>query len=290
MCQNIDMNMKNHANISTVAQIIKEKGNNIFFIPWVGAKYEKGWSGKRILVIGASHYCNHSNKCICPNDSKICNFLHEGKCKKGCPHYQECTNGQTKRFNAGCNWMNEQNEHSSAYKELCDSIEEHKLYGKLESTTLDEVYLFLDHVSRNNKSFEKFTNLCIKLFDQNIPDFLKDAEDKRVVIWEHIAFANYAQNFQPNSTGNGFQKNDFNAFTDYISLIKPDIVIVWGCDLGGNLAKNGFKTNAKQEGYVWKKSVSNKEITFINSYHPSYSCFEDDGKLINILRENIFNG
>ena len=33
------------------------------FIPWVGESYEKGYKGKRILVLGESHYCDDCEKC-----------------------------------------------------------------------------------------------------------------------------------------------------------------------------------------------------------------------------------
>lgn len=41
---------------------------NVFFKPWVGPNYNSGFNGKRILVIGTSHYCNSKDeKCTeCP--------------------------------------------------------------------------------------------------------------------------------------------------------------------------------------------------------------------------------
>ena len=61
----------------------------------------------------------------------------------------------------------------------------------------------------------------------------------------------------------------------YIELLKPDVVIVWGCALGGELEKKGFKVNAENNGYNW----TNDGIQFVNSYHPSYSGFKDNGSL-----------
>lgn len=38
---------------------------NVYFLPWVGPNYNAGFNGKKILVVGASHYCNDG--CIdCP--------------------------------------------------------------------------------------------------------------------------------------------------------------------------------------------------------------------------------
>ena len=71
------------------------------------------------------------------------------------------------------------------------------------------------------------------------------------------------------------KKSDFEAFKKYLEVLKPDIVIVWGCALGGELEKRGFKKEAKFYGYNW----ADKGIQFVNSYHPSYGGFEDKGSL-----------
>lgn len=54
-----------------------------FFEPYIGPKYHEGIRGKRILVFGASFYCN----------------------KKSCPYFSDCTNPQNKdssRFDQIC--------------------------------------------------------------------------------------------------------------------------------------------------------------------------------------------
>ena len=30
---------------------------NVHFLPWVGSKYNIGWQGKRLMIMGESHYC-----------------------------------------------------------------------------------------------------------------------------------------------------------------------------------------------------------------------------------------
>ena len=53
---------------------------NVFFEPWVGENYENGFNGKKILVLGDSHYCDKYNNCgnKCGNlnidDDKCRNF------------------------------------------------------------------------------------------------------------------------------------------------------------------------------------------------------------------------
>ena len=78
--------------------------------------------------------------------------------------------------------------------------------------TKKEYQEFLNNI--DNKSFEKFTDFCCncKYFEcKSSCDF-----------WSRIAFVNYAQNFQPKSTGNRFQENDFESFKQYIELLKPE--------------------------------------------------------------------
>ena len=53
------------------------------------------------------------------------------------------------------------------------------------------------------------------------------------------------------------------------------MVIVWGCALGEELEKQRFKKEATFNGYNW----TNEGIQFVNSYHPSYSGFKDNGRL-----------
>ena len=52
--------------------------------------------------------------------------------------------------------------------------------------------------------------------------------------------------------------------------------------LGGELEKKGCKVKATEYGYIWE----NQEFTnviFLNSYHPSYSGFEDGGRLYSAM-------
>ena len=59
-------------------------GSSLFFSPWVGNKYNQGISGKKILVLGASHYCNHKGDCCyffdCTNEHLKDSSLFDKKC------------------------------------------------------------------------------------------------------------------------------------------------------------------------------------------------------------------
>lgn len=286
-------NITEIANIDAIVKaIIDNNDEGFFFIPWIGKNYEDGLKvkkvkkGKKVLVVGASHYCNHSNICTHSEYNNVCsNFDKTVQCRLGCNHFQECTGGKTKDYDDYCPWM-KKDVYSKNYEDLCQAIDTKTddckmIFEKLKSTTLGEVCNFLDTEWGDNNSFEKFSKFCIEYF---LEDKCNKEKEYRNQLWSHIAFVNYAQNFQPKSTGNYFQPDDFSSFKKYIEILnelglKPNVVIVWGCDLGGELEKKGFKVNAENNGYNWTKD----EIQFVNSYHPSYSGFRDNGGLKNAL-------
>lgn len=267
-------NIEKILDIKEIVNVIN-KDNDFFFIPWIGKNYGKNLNKKKLLVVGASHYCNHSNVCIHPYNNKGCsNYNISNRCNLGCGFFHDCTNGNTKNYNTCCPWMKKE-EYSKSYETLCTEIskssDNNGILENLNSTTIGEVCNFLDPLIEDNKSFKIFTKFCDQYFNE-IPNNEIDYKSK---LWSHIAFVNYAQNFQPKSTGNKFKKNDFKSFKKYIELLNPDVVIVWGCALGDELEKQGFKKGTNNYGYNWEVN----EIQFVNSYHPSYSRFEDDGRL-----------
>lgn len=278
-------NITEVANINAIAKVIEKNINeDFFFVPWIGKKYgagdEKGLKGKKVLVVGASHYCNHSNICIHPYNNKDCsNYNCLNRCNLGCDYFLDCTSGNTKRYNKDCAWMKKE-EYSKSYEILCKDIDKisncNPIFERLNSTTLGEICDFLDSKCIDSNSFEKFSKFCIEYFFENK---CKKEKEYRNQLWSHIAFVNYAQNFQPKSTGNYFQPDDLKALKKYIKLLEPNVVIVWGCALGGEMEKKGFKVNAENNGYNWTKDG----IQFVNSYHPSYGGFEDNEGLKNAL-------
>ena len=57
-----------------------------FFVPFVGKKYKTGINGKKVLVLGASFYCNKHD---CPNfkDCTSHNIKDSSPYDKTCPEY-----------------------------------------------------------------------------------------------------------------------------------------------------------------------------------------------------------
>lgn len=95
--------------------------NNRFFNPYIGAHYKQGLiKGKKVLILGASHYCN----------------------KKECQKWKECTSNTIKD--------------SSKFNENCPYYKSIGWNEKLEDTTKIEIGNFLDF-PQEYTSYKNFT-------------------------------------------------------------------------------------------------------------------------------------
>lgn len=91
-----------------------------FFIPFKGVKYTEGITGKHILVIGASHYCN----------------------KNECPYFKDCTNEVSKD--------------SSKYNSECWYYKQNHISMLLSEETINEVESGMEIKSHAYRRFAKF--------------------------------------------------------------------------------------------------------------------------------------
>lgn len=165
-------NITEIANIDAIVKAIMDNNDEgFFFIPWIGKNYEDGLKGKKVLVVGASHYCNHSNICIHPYNNKDCsNYNCLNRCNLGCDYFLDCTSGNTKRYNKDCAWMKKDG-YSKNYEDLCQAIDTKIddckiIFEKLKSTTIGEVCNFLDVEWGDNNSFKKFSKFCKEYFSK----------------------------------------------------------------------------------------------------------------------------
>lgn len=225
------------------------------FLPHIPANFN--YKNRRILVIGASHNCPHS---------------------KDCPYFCDCTScdifmGNSKLYNNIC-----------PHKEIGDDNQE----LPLEETTKYTVSAFSKYPNEEiNVSFYKFTDFMKKYFKEKNDALYRD-------FWNNVAFVNYAQNFESQKIGNHFSDEDFEAFKQYMKEIKPDVVIVWGSELGNELRRKGIKPNADDDNlknsndYYWKGTGVFDGIQFVNCYHPSYHNLEDNDNFSKAL-DKIFN-
>lgn len=107
---------------------------NRFFNPYKGKNYHIGFcnNGKKVLVLGASHYCTYNN------DSKKFNF----------PVWDLCTSKEKKD--------------SSAFNETCPYNEEYHIDEKLENSARLELGNFLDY--DNFPTYQNFTKVLMDNF------------------------------------------------------------------------------------------------------------------------------
>ena len=283
--------MQEVGNVAAIVNAMDNNDGSFFFVPWIGKEYETGLLGKKVLIVGVSHYCNHTNVCIYSHDNLDCNYMENSSCGKGCNNFLDCTTlgencGNTEKYDDVCKWMKHPEEHSCLYDILCDLIKKSKksydIIMKLSSSTLDEVCNFLDPNSHNNRSFSSFTKYCTDYFEELPKD------DPKTALWEHVAFVNYSQNFQPASTGNKFKESDFKAFKKYIKVLEPNIVVFWGCDLEKKLEcqlkkefRNKLQIEKSSGNYIWRLNTDTflDKVVYINTYHPSSNKFRDGDNL-----------
>lgn len=111
--------------------------------------------------------------------------------------------------------------------------------------------------------------------------------------WDFVSFTNYIQFFLPQ--WQTFLQNcsdrDAKALIETIKYLEPDIIFVWGCVINQHI-RNAFSMDIQviedTDGYIWNWKVEDKIITVINTYHPTYYGFNDNGRLDKYVRQVFF--
>lgn len=238
--------------------IISLSEREYLFKPYVPEDFQ--FKGKKILVVGASHNCPHCTDCRYFCDCTSCDIAlgNSRIYNKECPH--KITNKDNQEL-------------------------------PLEDYTKYVIESFLNNEGEigNNKSFSNFTAFMCEYFGGDDKNFRRE-------FWKHVAFVNYAQNFESQNRGNHFSEDDFKAFNKYLEEIKPNVVIVWGSELGNELRARGVKPDEKDEvikktnHYYWNGKGDYNDIKFVNCYHPcnNKKVLEDYGKFAKAM-DKIFN-
>lgn len=205
-----------------------------FFNPFIGSEYQTGCKGKKVLILGASHYCTYNAS----------SGFH-------CPYWEECTSRKLRdssKFNENCAY----------YKNKSEQV-------KLEDTTIDEITSFTDG-DNDNVSYANFfsflgeyfgiTNikiLCNKLaFANYIQYFLPTTQT-------------------PPQTKNDVR--NFEALLQTIEQLQPDIIIVWGVQVTNHFSRKYInkmvqKLEKQLDDYFWDLEYNGHKCTIINPYHP----------------------
>lgn len=52
--------MQEVGNVKAIVKAIDDNNGSFFFVPWIGKEYTAGLLSKKVLIVGVSHYCNHT--------------------------------------------------------------------------------------------------------------------------------------------------------------------------------------------------------------------------------------
>lgn len=211
-----------------------------FFNPFVGSNYKNGLvNGKKVLVLGASHYCLYG-----PN-SEIYN----------CPVWEECTSVETRdssKFDLCCPY----------YESIGWYIQYE--YVKLSNSPRIEIENFIS--DGGYVSYDNFTHCLLNLL--HFPDVKS--------LWERLSFVNYVQHFLPTPTTPTLTKEDigcFESLIEYIDQLKPDIIVIWSTKTTNHFDHRYIQTKVdrlevRDDNYFWDYENNGHKCLTVNSYHP----------------------
>ena len=183
-----------------------------------------------------------------------------------CPYFNQCTDTKKKD--------------SSAFDKICPCYTEQSLL-----------------LSNEPKHNIENRPIALKNFAQGVSMFI--GSDDYDTIFDHLAFTEYVQFVVPGegdkargTHSSDLSERDFRAFIETMELLKPHIVIVWGCGINFRLKEqNEYRIQNNDlidtDGYVCHLQIPGIEhsIALLNCYHPSSSAWNMD---INNF-ENYFN-
>jgi hypothetical protein len=178
----------------------------------------------------------------------------------GVSHY--CSYNDSSKI-CNCHFFNECTKNSSLYNEICPYYND-KPRVLLEDSSIDEIQNYID--GDGNPSYNNYFGFLMEYF--NISN--------KNVLCNHIAFANYVQNFLNSTTTPQQTKHDirnFEAFLETIDELQPDIIIIWGTKITDHFKKRYIQNIVQklyigENTYFWYLTYKDNEYTIINPYHP----------------------
>ena len=218
-----------------------------FFEPFVGDNYSEGIYGKRVLVLGASFYCNQDGVSV---DKET------GEVKEKCPFYDDCAiNQNTEKYDGKCPYN-----HNSPLR-------------KLPQTELDE---------NGAESYKRFWLLLYHYFQQ--PELSFDDIWGKMAFTNYVQ---HEIGGRWNTLASDCRAEYLEMFEDTLLTMKeqPDVVIVWGCIVDKPLKAKTYSdrfpdfenTFTDKDHYRLKwKNFNGKDIEFLCFFHPSSSDFYSD--------------
>ncbi|MBE6195126.1 MAG: hypothetical protein E7140_05295 [Rikenellaceae bacterium] len=230
------------------------------FLPWVGEYYKSGdgFQGKKILILGESHYCKEDDNRT--HECKLYWKENGGKCSYNC--------------------MNKD----------CYSMTERLIKGEYLPFREDRNAYILDKEGKRQKKETKHlqTLLC---FERNVLNKYTSREES-IKFWHSIAFYNYMQHAQSGTQRpleNSDKENYEAAFNEVLNYLKPNYIIVWGKRLhNNNLLPDSEVSTIKVGKYeipIRKFAVEYGVVQALIVEHPCCPCGKSRKKWHPILKE-----
>lgn len=186
-----------------------------FFNPWIGSKYQKGinGSGVKVMVLGASHYCDATK----PKDP-----IDTDKKKLELQRYEAIMN---------CPFRSQEKcmGNSAKYEKLCPCPENGDLNNPSQAdSTINVLNSFLSvedsAISGHQRTFNYFHSAFV-------PGYVVNPEMRRE-FWNSVIFYNYYQDFRRNYSEGWFDEGRakifFEPFSNFVNEYKPDVIFCWG--------------------------------------------------------------
>ena len=166
------------------------------FIPWKGEEYEKGFNGKKLLILGDSHYCATEES----KGGKKCDAL--GKCAYECMD-KDC-------FSMTNSFLRDE---YLPYREDATKY----IYYTNEKGEIKK---------RSTKHLQTLLN-----FENNVFNYTPSPSEG-IDFWKRVIFYNYKQHSQPQSgearSTSKEEKEEYRkAFNEILEEYQPDCIIVW---------------------------------------------------------------
>lgn len=213
--------------------------------------------------------------------SRYCRWSLEKK-KPPCSHADSCLGmvnyGNLSGLNSSCPFVRSLNKKGELFEINQESI--------------------LNHIKRTNteKSYERF--------EKKLREYL-DGESKDE-LWNHVSFINYLQcilstkDTPPRATVKGLFDESKVIVEKTISLLDPDIIVLWG---SATIIKNMRITSKKEAGCsrlfsdclkikdsVYDIKIENKAYPLmLTNSHPSYPGFKLDNRVFSGFVEHVKN-
>ena len=171
--------------------------SNVIFEPYVGEEYHCGYEGKKLLILGDSHYCDRKYvQMYVPTaeseKKEICQRLEE------CQQLEECQNITNNVLDRFLKYKNKMQQYEGGWM----------------------------------KTFSRFTNIFLN--NNNLTFDEIDEFWNCVMFYNYVQVAMDHWGIKPEK--HDFD-NSQTAFFEVLKEYKPDLIIVWGKRLGENLPK-----------------------------------------------------